>query len=301
MKFIFRGVRGSIPSPGPHTARYGGNTTCIEVRTDDDTLIILDAGTGLFALAQTLRAVVQAHLFITHSHWDHIHGLPFFSPLFVAGSRVCLYGAADPASGHGVAHVMDVQLQNSYFPVSEAQMDATISYRTLTIGEAVMVGDACVRNIVMNHPACNLGYRIDCGSQSLFFTGDHEPWFNPHPPGHAEHAAAAANVAQRQAALDALLTGVDALIVDCSYTREEYPARRGWGHGHFDAAIALALRVGARTLYCTHHEPTRSDDALEAVLADVLARHAGQLQHLQVLLAREGMEVALDGERRAGT
>lgn len=296
MKFRFWGVRGSIPSPSPRTARYGGNTTCIEVRAVDGTLIVLDAGTGLFPLAQQLLkdgAPVDANIFITHSHWDHIHGLPFFTPLFVKGSRVCLYGAHDPVSGRGIEHVMAVQLQNSYFPVDEAQMAAAIGYRTLDVGVPIEVGAARVSNVVMNHPVINLGYRIDSGGKSLFFTGDHEPWHNPHPQDDPRHAAVEAHLAQRERAMDALMAGVDALIVDCSYTREEYPARAGWGHGTFDGAIAMALRVGARALYCTHHEPTRGDDELEAAFADVLARHAGRLERLQVHLAYEGLDVSL--------
>ncbi len=295
MKFRFWGVRGSIPSPGPRTARYGGNTTCIEVRTDDGTLIILDGGTGLFPLAQHLlgKLPVQANIFITHSHWDHIHGLPFFTPLFIKGSRVRLHGAHDPVTGHGIEHVMGVQLQNSYFPVSETQMDATIEYRTLDVGVAIAVGDAQVQNVVMNHPVTNLGYRISCNGRSVFFTGDHEPWHNPYAPDDPAFDACEAHLAARQDAIDAAMRGVDALIVDCSYTREEYPSKAGWGHGTFDAAVEMALRVGARSLYCTHHEPTRSDDDLEAVFAEVLARHRAQLGGLEVRLAFEGLEVAL--------
>lgn len=305
MKFRFWGVRGSIPSPGPRTARYGGNTTCIEVRSDDGTLIILDGGTGLFPLAQHLlgrsphspssaqAAPIQANIFITHSHWDHIHGLPFFTPLFIKGSRVRLHGAYDPVTGKGIEHVMAVQLQNSYFPVSETQMDATIEYRTLEIGTPVTVGDAVVSNVLMNHPVTNLGYRISCNGRALFFTGDHEPWHNPHPPGDSAFEAFEAHLASRQDAIDAAMAGVDALVVDCSYTRDEYPSRAGWGHGTFDAAIEMALRVGARVLYCTHHEPTRSDDDLEAVFAGVMARHRERLGSLQVRLAFEGLEVVL--------
>ncbi|MBB3118955.1 MBL fold metallo-hydrolase [Pseudoduganella violacea] len=297
MKFRFWGVRGSIPSPGPRTVRYGGNTTCIEVRSDDGTLIVLDAGTGIFALAQALlaegKAPVQANIFITHSHWDHIHGLPFFTPLFIKGSRVCIYGASDPATGNGIAHVMGVQLQNSYFPVGEAEMDATIDYRTLEIGETVDVGDARISNVVMSHPVTDLGYRVESGGKSLFFTGDHEPLYNLFPAGHPEHAACQAQVDQRTRAIDAAAQGVDALIVDSSYTREEYPSKRGWGHGTFDAALAMAIRTGAKALYCTHHEPTRGDDELEAVFAEVMARHAPLPEGLQVFLAYEGLEVEL--------
>jgi phosphoribosyl 1,2-cyclic phosphodiesterase len=296
MKFRFWGVRGSIPSPGPRTVRYGGNTTCIEVVTDNGTLIVLDAGTGIFALAQNLltRLPVSANIFITHSHWDHIHGLPFFTPLFIKSSRVRLHGAYDAISGKGVEHVLGVQLQNSYFPVSEAQMDATIEYQTLEIGQPIAVGDAVVENILMNHPVTNLGYRINCNGKSVFFTGDHEPFYNVYPADDPRHPVFEKHMAKRAHAIDQAMSGVDALIVDCSYTHEEYPAKQGWGHGTFDAALAMAIRVGAKALYCTHHEPTRSDDELEAVFADLLARHAPLPEGLNVILAYEGLEVDLN-------
>lgn len=295
MKFRFWGVRGSIPSPGPRTARYGGNTTCIEVRTDADALIILDAGTGIFALAQDLlkRQPVRANIFITHSHWDHIHGLPFFTPLFIRGSVVRLHGAPDPVTGSGIEHVLGVQLQNSYFPVSEAQMSATIEYQTLQFETAVAVQDAVIDNIVMNHPVTNLGYRISCNGKSLFFTGDHEHFYNLYPEDDARHAPFQVEIDARASAIDRAMQGVDALIVDCSYTIEEYPSRQGWGHGTFDAALAMALRVGAKALYCTHHEPTRSDDELEAVFAQLMARSAPLPNGFKVYLAYEGLEVDL--------
>jgi phosphoribosyl 1,2-cyclic phosphodiesterase len=123
MKVRFWGVRGSIASPGQHTLRYGGNTTCIEVRTDDGHLIILDAGTGIFPLAQQLlkSMPVQANIFMTHSHWDHIQGLPFFTPLYIPGNKVRIHGAYDIVSQRGIEQIMEVQLQYSFFPVREAR------------------------------------------------------------------------------------------------------------------------------------------------------------------------------------
>ncbi|MBI5921178.1 MAG: MBL fold metallo-hydrolase [Betaproteobacteria bacterium] len=293
MKFRFWGVRGSIPVPGPKTLRYGGNTTCIEVRGDDGTLIILDGGTGIFPLAQTLlrEMPVKANIFITHSHWDHIHGLPFFIPLFIPGNTLRLHGAFNPVSGSGIEQVMGVQLQYSYFPVREAEMKAVIEYETLAIGQTVTVGDCQVTTTLLNHPVIDFGYRIECNGKSLFFTGDHEPYYNIYDPGDEAYAEYQALIEEKQAAVDDSMRGVDALIVDTSYTLEEYPGKVGWGHGYFDASIAMAQRVGAKRLYCTHHEPTRSDDDLEAVFAAVMARHAGQLNGLEVVLAREGLEL----------
>lgn len=295
MKFRFWGVRGSIPVPGPHTVRYGGNTTCIEVRTDDGTLIVFDGGTGIFALAQHLlkSLPVVANVFITHSHWDHIQGLPFFVPLFIPGNKVRFHGALDPVTGHGVEQVMATQLQYSYFPVREAELKARIEYETLGIGETVSVGDATVTGTLLSHPVVDLGYRVECGGKSLFFTGDHEPSYNIYEPGDADWAEYQSLIDDKQRAVDEAMRGVDALIVDSAYTREEYASKRGWGHGTFDSAIDTALRVGAKTLYCTHHEPTRSDDALEAVFNEAVTRRAAELGSLKVVLAYEGLEVAL--------
>lgn len=295
MKVKFWGVRGSIPSPGPNTIRYGGNTTCIEVRSDEGNLIILDGGTGIFALAQKLlgEMPVTANIFITHSHWDHIQGLPFFTPLFIRGNNVRIHGAHDPVSDSGIEQVMAVQLQYSYFPVREAEMLASIEYETLAIGQTVELGDARITNTLLNHPVINFGYRIECNGKSAFFTGDHEPYYNIYDPEDEDYAEYQAMVDEKQAAVDAAMHGVDVLIVDSSYTRDEYPSKKGWGHGTFDASIAMALRVGAKSLYFTHHEPTRSDVALEVVFADVMDRHAPQLQGLTVHLAREGLEIEL--------
>lgn len=293
MKVRMWGVRGSIPSPGPHTVRYGGNTTCIEVRSDDDSLIILDAGTGIFPLAQSLlaRQPIAANIFITHTHWDHIQGLPFFVPLYIPGNRAVIHGAYDLVTMQGIQQVMDVQLQYSYFPIREAELKAGIAYNTLTVGESVAIGDATVTPVLMNHPVTDLGYRVECNGKAMFFTGDHEPWSNIYAPEDPEYAEYQTMVDLRRAELDAAIGAVDLLICDTGYTREEYPQKIGWGHGTFDTSVAMASRIGAKRLLCTHHEPTRSDDALDRIFAEILARYPDV--GFEMMLAREGMEIVL--------
>ena len=295
MKVKFWGVRGSIPSPGEATMRFGGNTTCIEIRSDDNDLIILDGGTGIFPLAQALlkELPVTAHVFNTHSHWDHIQGLPFFIPIFIPGNHVRLYGAFDPISNDGPERIMNVQMQYNFFPVREAEMKCRFDYVPVMPHLPVTVGSTTITPILLNHPVLNFGYRIDCGGKSLFFTGDHEPHYNIYDPddeGYAEYQALIEE--QRLSIVDAM-RGVDILVADAAYTPEEYPAKKGWGHGTFDSCIQLAADAGAGTLYCTHHEPTRSDDELDRVFALALERNAGVARSLDIRLAREGAEIAL--------
>ncbi len=295
MKIRFWGVRGSIASPGPRTVRYGGNTTCIEVRSDANELIVLDGGTGIFQLAQTLfkEMPLTAHVFITHTHWDHIQGLPFFIPLFIPGNKVRIHGAYDVVSDSGIQQVMDVQLQYSYFPVREAEMKAGIEYETLTVGKACPVGDATVTSVMLNHPVIDLGYRVDCNGKSMFFTGDHEPYYNIYDPADAEYAEYQNIIDEKNRSIVEAIRGVDVLVADSSYTSAEYPAKRGWGHGTFDSSIELGKRAGAKKIVCTHHEPTRFDDELERIFAEVLERHPRGPGDPEILLAREGLEIEI--------
>ena len=290
MKIKFWGVRGSIASPGPNTARYGGNTTCIEIRTDNNELIILDAGTGLFPLSQTLLSEMPltVNVLITHSHWDHIQGLPFFAPNFIAGNVLRLHGAFDPVSGKGVEQVMSVQLQHSYFPVREENMKARIEYITLEPNQSVKIGSATVTPCLLNHPVTNFGYRIEANGKSVFFTGDHEPPLNIYEPAHLDHAQYRADISDMSARILRAMQGVDVLIADCSYTSQEYEARKGWGHGTFESSIQYANDAQVKVLFCTHHEPTRSDDALDAVFQQVLAQNPPAGTGPDYRLAREG-------------
>lgn len=290
MKIRFWGVRGSIASPGPKTVRYGGNTTCIEIRTDNNELIIIDAGTGIFPLSQTLLAEMPltANVLISHSHWDHIQGLPFFIPNFIPGNLLRLHGAFDPVSGKGVEQVMSVQLQYSYFPVREAEMKARIEYVTLAPEQSVQIGSATVTPFLMNHPVIDFGYRIEANGKSVFFTGDHEPPLNIYEPEDEGYAEYQSFVDEKATGIRRAMQGVDVLIADCSYTEQEYPAKKGWGHGTFNTSIQYAKEAGAKVLFCTHHEPTRSDDALEDVFRQVLLDNPAQPGSPEYRLACEG-------------
>lgn len=293
MKFKFWGVRGSIPTPGPNTVKYGGNTTCIEIRTDDNDLIILDAGTGIHAFAQTLlkEMPIQAHIFITHTHWDHIQGLPFFIPIFIPNNHIKIYGGIDPVTNETINRALSVQLQYSFFPIREAQLNARIEYVTVKPGIPVKVGSATITPIVLSHPVLNFGYRIDCDGQSIFFTGDYEPQLNIYDPEDDEYAEFQSFVDAKWEEVVHAMKDVDALIVDSSYTNEEYASKQGWGHGTYDSAIKLATAANAKKLFFTHHEPTRSDTSLETIYQSLLQNNPTTC--CELLLAQEGIDIQI--------
>jgi phosphoribosyl 1,2-cyclic phosphodiesterase len=293
MKFKFWGVRGSIPTPGPNTVKYGGNTTCIEIRTDDNDLIILDAGTGIHVLAQNLlkEMPIQAHIFITHTHWDHIQGLPFFIPIFIPNNQITIYGGLDPVTNETINRALSVQLQYSYFPIREAQLNAKMDYITIKPGEPIKVGSATITPIVLSHPVLNFGYRIDCDGQSIFFTGDYEPQLNIYAPEDDEYSEFQSFVDEKWAEVVHAMTDVDALIIDSSYTTEEYASKQGWGHGTYDTGIKLATAAKAKKLFFTHHEPTRSDVSLETIFQNLLQNNPDI--DCKLFLAQEGVDISL--------
>ncbi len=295
MKIRFWGVRGSIPTPGPNTIKYGGNTTCIEIRTDQNQLIILDGGSGIYMLAQHLakQMPVEAHIFITHTHWDHIHGLPFFTPLFIPENNITLYGGFDVVAGRGIEHAMTTQFQYSYFPVREAELKAKLKYETIRAEESIKVGDAIITPTLMNHPVLNFGYRIESNSKSIFFTGDHEPRFNILEPEDETYDEYQRMLEEQDHMLISFVQGVDMLIADSSYTEEEYLTKKGWGHGTFNSSIELAKKAKAKQLYFTHHEPTRTDAELESVLDGIKLQNPPSEDSVEYHLAMEGIEIEI--------
>lgn len=288
MRFQFRGTRGSLPSPGADTIKYGGNTTCIEVRSDADDLVILDAGTGIRELGIELSASmpVKCHLFVSHTHWDHIQGVPFFIPMFVPGNELTIYGPPDPVTMTGIEAVLAKQMEYPHFPVRVAELQANISYNTLSDGQIVDLGFAKVSTILMNHPAMNFGFKVECDGKSLFFTGDHEHLQNIYQPGDAEFEEYEQVVQERSQAIVDFIRGVDVLIVDSQYTNEEYETKQGWGHSTYESALELARDTGAGKTYLTHHDTTRTDEELDGIQERLKGKWRGSGVNFE--LAREG-------------
>lgn len=291
MHVKFWGVRGSIPTPGPDTLKYGGNTPCIEVLTQDNERIILDAGTGIRVLSLELakNMPVSCSIFISHTHWDHIQGLPFFIPLFVPGNEMAVYGTPDPVSMKSIRDALSDQMVYRYFPVREAELKAAISYQTLKENQTVRVGSASVTTILMNHPVLNFGFKIQENGKSLFYSGDHEPYYNIYGDENKDFKKYEKHILDRRENIVDFIKGVDVLVVDSQYTEEEYQAKKGWGHSTFRSSVELALEAGIPKVILTHHEPTRSDDQLDAVLAGLHREYADR--PIEIDLAREGLEL----------
>lgn len=291
MKIKFWGVRGSIPVPGPGTIKYGGNTTCIEIRTKSGDIIILDGGSGIRGLGLSLLAglPVNPSIFITHTHWDHIQGLPFFAPFFIPGNKVSIYGAFDPVYKKDLAAILSGQMEYCYFPVRANELKAEITYQNLKESDSVTIGSAEVSCILANHPIMNLAYKVKEGDKEFFFTGDHEPLQNIYTPGEEEYAEYQELIDMRTQRMVDFIRGAQVMVADSQYTPEEYKTKVGWGHGSYLSCIDLAARAGVKKLYLTHHEPTRSDAALDKILEEI--RLLPDLPSgLEIELAQEGLE-----------
>lgn len=269
----FWGVRGSIPSPGPQTRRYGGNTPCVEMRVGDE-LMIFDLGSGARALGDSLRAAgpVRASIFVSHYHYDHLQGLPFFTPIMSDKNAFKVYGSA--RNGQSVKDILSGQMTQPYFPVTaEMVFRARVDYHDVTVGEVLKVGKAKVRTLELHHPGGNLGFRVECEGRSVVYATDVEH-------GNPEWDAQFFEFAR----------GADFLIYDSMYTDDEYhgrvgPKRTGWGHSTWQAAVHAANEAQVKTLVLFHHDPTR-DDAGMARLLRAVRKHRPE-----AIAAKESMVI----------
>ncbi len=280
MKVTFHGVRGSIPTPGPSTVRYGGNTVCVEVRLADGTLLVLDAGTGVRLLGQQLLAEeyrAPIHLLITHPHWDHVIGMPFFGPLYRKDTHV-VYHELNPAEHPGSR--TPVVFDGTHFPVRFADLPARID-RQETHSGVVRIGSATVRRIALNHPGGSDGFRIDDdGGASLCYLTDHEL----HPPGTSRTTPAE---------LARFAAGASLVIHDAQYLASDMPAKRGWGHSVVDEVLALARDAEARAVVLHHHDPDRDDDDLDEIARAARTWAGERAPALNTLVAKEGLTLSL--------
>ncbi len=282
----FRGVRGSLPSPGLETTRYGGNTSCVEVRAGDD-ILILDAGTGLRSLGSDLTAEfgtrpLKATILISHTHWDHIQGLPFFAPGFVENNEIGILAA--PGKRQNVERALGDQMKPLNFPVSLNSMLGLASVNELSLSGA-RLGAFTIRAKSLNHPGGCAGFRIESKGASLAYLPDHEPFFS--------NSGARNDVARGMTdALVEFVHGVDLLILDTQYTSSEYPARIGWGHGCLPDSVALGIQAGVKQLALFHHDPAHNDDQVDGMVAEG-ARLAGAAP-MVVTGASENVDVFIE-------
>jgi len=269
----FFGVRGSIPTPGPLTTA-GGNTACVEV-TAGDTRIILDAGSGLRALGDERMQSGQRHstILLSHLHWDHVCGLPFFTPMYVPGFRVDI--ASGPNGVMSTHEAIRSLFRAPFFPVDFADIANQVAVRELPGNDRFTIGEVSVTLARLNHPDPVYGFRLEHGGHAIVYATD------------TEHFACV------DPTLKKLAAGADILIYDAQYTPEEYPTKVGWGHSTWQAGAELARAAGVAQLVLFHHDPNRTDAQLAAIEADAQRELPG------TIAAREGLELRAPEARAA--
>lgn len=277
----FWGTRGSLPRPGKDTLRYGGNTSCVQVTSPGGSIVVIDCGTGAHDLGNCLmenaRRPLRGSILISHTHWDHIQGFPFFAPLFEKGGRWNIHGPS--GIGASLRDTLAGQMQSTYFPVNLDELGAELHFNDLG-EETFAIDDIRVTAHRLNHPALTLGYRLEMGGVCVVYACDHEPHVRA-PLGEADlrHAEFA--------------RGADLLIHDAQYTDAEYAAKNGWGHSTVEYAAEISVLAGVKRLALTHHDPVRTDDELDRIIAKVRANLAEKQSPLKVFAAAEGQVVEL--------
>ena len=275
------GTRGSLPSPGPSTVRYGGNTSCVEIQAGD-CRIILDAGTGIRALGEKLKLETttrRASIFLSHFHWDHIHGFPFFVPAYHPDFELRIVAPAQ--EGVDVESLLRGQMGPMYFPIPYDALSANISFQHLNEGSWEHDG-VRMQSMRVRHTSFTVGYRVDAFGRSVVFIPDNELIGGSYPTPSGW--------------MDSLLdfvSGADLLLHDAMYTTEEYLAREGWGHSTFSQALDLAERAQVKALHFFHHAPGRSDEELDRIVGHFRKEVGDKGLDLDVQAAAEGSSLTI--------
>ena len=295
------GVRGSIASPGPDTAKYGGNTSCYEVLNDAGQRVIMDCGTGVRKLGLELMKSlpVTVPILISHTHWDHIQGFPFFVPNFIPGNKIDVY--APKLFEKTLEGIMKAQMDYTVFPVRTDELSADINYHNVIEGPLDVIPGFEVIVQFMSHPITAAGYKVIADGKSIVYTGDHEKFFDQYHKGIDEKDIDPAMKEQMQAIVDAqnqrvveYCKDVDLLLIDAMYTDSEYPMKVGWGHSTIEMDIDLAIDANVKNLVLTHHEPIRTDEQLDKIFEwarKMLDDKGGKKTNLYI--AQEGLSIKL--------
>lgn len=268
----FWGVRGSIPTPGKQTVRYGGNTPCIELRLDNDELIILDAGTGIRNLGDHLinnGESIEAYLLITHPHWDHIQGFPFFKPAFISGNILTIVGTE--RKDKSLSEIIAEQMNRIYFPVQLQDLKAKISFVPVKEEMELQVFDAKAIVRYVNHPGFTVGYRLEYKGKTLVYISDNEPFDKSVSPTLSNFETVVkekyeANRENPNQRVFDFCRDADVLIHDTTYTPEEYIDRVGWGHSHYLFSLRIAAEANVKRLFLFHHDQNHSDEKVDDIL-----------------------------------
>ncbi len=307
MKIKFWGVRGSIPTPGPDTVVYGGNTTCIEVRLKSGKVIIIGAGSGIRGLGNRLVASdmkngpLDIDLFVSHTHWDHIMGFPFFTPVFIPGNKIRVHGPVN-IGDEGLEKIFALQMSYNYFPLRADELAADITYELLKEGTYMLEGGVKITTKILNHPIIDLGYRIEADGAVFTTAYDTEPFrnlFDGNPededfdPDAKKEGEKAADLNNRRVL--EFIRGSDLVVHDAQYTNKEYrESKIGWGHSPIEHVLLNTINAGVKRVALFHHDPMRSDRELARIERAAQERVAKIKSHsMEVFAAREGLEVQL--------
>lgn len=297
-RITFWGVRGSIPTPGPSTVRYGGNTSCVEVRAEGE-IIVLDAGSGIRLLGQSLQREfgsdpIKLAILISHTHWDHIQGLPFFLPAYNQRNQLKVFGYDGTRTRLG--EILAGQMETPFFPVTMAELPGKIQIEELKEMD-FQIGKIRVRSKFLNHPGVCVGYRIYTPAGSVAYMPDNEPFdqldVQLRNRGVENTGHQYKSPAQERADLIEFLRGTNVLILDAQYTDEEYQKHIGWGHGSISSVVSLAADADAKRLLLFHHDPNHDDEMVDKIVDKARMQIAQVGKSISVEAAREGSELIL--------
>jgi phosphoribosyl 1,2-cyclic phosphodiesterase len=289
----FWGVRGSLPAPARENMRYGGNTSCVEVRSGSQ-LLILDGGSGIRLLGEELLSTwdserIDATLLFSHAHWDHIQGLPFFAPGYSAKNHFQIFSAPD--FGWRLQRALENQMSPPHFPVDLREMRGLSGVEELST-ESVTLGNFHIRPAQLNHPGGCAGFRIETSNASLGYLPDHEPYSGQ--PNEVESPAAA------HRKLVEFVRDLDLLILDTQYTVDEYAQRVGWGHGCLSNSVRLAIEANVARLILFHHDPSHDDKQIDQMLETARMLAAGSSLIVDAAAETTALTIGLTSSRASG-